>query len=102
MTWHPIADDQRVRAELLDGRLVEMKDLLPGDIFRSVAPDGRTYVHPYNHEEDPFAYGLVVDLPVKATDVNEHNQSSGYAVKVLVAPLKYLQKQKATVHQRLN
>jgi hypothetical protein len=44
----------------------------------------------------------VVDLPVKATDVNEYNQSTGYAVKVLVAPLEYLQKQKATVHQRLN
>lgn len=94
MTWHPVVDDQRVRAELLDGRLVEMKDLQIGEIFRCVAPDGVTYVHPYNHEEDDCAYAMVYSDPIRAVDMDEHNADVGYAVQVMVAPLEWLQKRK--------
>jgi hypothetical protein len=97
MSWYPIPEEQLVRAELLDGRVIEMRHLQLGDIFRCLAPDGKTYVDPLDHEDDADAYAIVMAYPIKATNAAEHNVECGYAVKVLVAPLKELLKRRIRV-----
>jgi len=88
--WRRTPERILIRARKLagDGWIdIEMSDLLPGDVFRAVAPDGEV-IHPVSGEPDGDVIALVTDFPIK----NYNNQigsllgAQGYGVPIEVYP----------------
>ena len=88
MKWRPTPEKILIKARKLagDGWVdVLMQDLLPGDVFRAIAPDGEV-VHPVSGEPDDKVVALVTDHPIK----NYNNQigsllgAQGYGVPIEV------------------
>ena len=86
MKWHPTRPGNKITARKFVGDSwidMEMKDLIPGDIFRAVSPSGEL-IHPVTHEPDDDAVALVTDYPTK-NDLNQTGSllgAVGYGVPI--------------------
>lgn len=88
MAWKPVAPENKITARKYVGDAwvdVEMKDLLPGDIFKAVDPRGEV-IDPCTNEPDDDVVALVTGYPIR----NDNNQIGslmgevGYGVPVEV------------------
>ena len=82
--WRPTPEKELIRAFMVfDGSVKEIKDLVPGDVFRMQARDG-TFVHPETNEPDPDVVCKAHDYPLRDEVGGPFCfRGSGYVVPVM-------------------
>lgn len=88
MKWRPTPKSQLITARRLVGKTWEdclMQELQPGDIFRSVLPDG-TIINPASEEADEVCVARVCDFPIRNDNnqIGSLNGAEGYGVPIEV------------------
>jgi len=80
----PTPPERRIRAKLLDGTVVEYRELRPGMIFQAISPDG-VALHPIDLEPNDETFAICDGEPEPAVQRGE-----GWQVRIWEGPLDVL------------
>jgi hypothetical protein len=83
MAWRETPESRRAVAVMIfDGAIKQIKDLVPGDLFRMREPDG-TIFNPITLEPDPKVVCKAIDFPVRDEfGTDNYAVGTGYGVAI--------------------